>query len=194
MSFSVPLVYPQSLGQQKLTCYNNSMDFVKKYQKEIFFSFFIVICFFFTRLYRIESLPMFTDEAIYVRWSQIAKQDASWRFISLTDGKQPTFIWLTMTSMRFVSDPLLAARLVSVVAGFFTVIGLFFLGREVFHKRWIGLVSSMLYVLFPMGIVYDRMALYDSLVGTFAVWSLLLAIVLVRKLRFDTAFILGLTA
>lgn len=168
------------------------MGFVSKYKKEIFFFALLVLVFFFTRLYRLDSLPMFTDEAIYVRWAQIAKQDASWRFISLTDGKQPTFIWFVMITMRFVSDPLLAARLVSVIAGFFTVIGLFFLGKEVFHRRWIGLVSSMLYVIFPMGLVYDRMALYDSLVGAFAVWSLFFAVLLARSLRLDVALFMGL--
>ncbi|QQG41074.1 MAG: glycosyltransferase family 39 protein [Candidatus Levyibacteriota bacterium] len=170
------------------------MDFVNKYKKEIIFFALLVLLFFFTRLYRLDSLPMFTDEAIYVRWSQIAKQDASWRFISLTDGKQPTFIWTTLIMMRFVSDPLLAGRLASVMAGFFTMLGLFFLGREVFYKRWIGLISSALYVVFPMALVYDRMALYDTMVGTFAVWSLFLAILLVRNLRLDTALLLGFSA
>ena len=40
--------------------------------------------------------------------------------------------------------------------------------------------------------MYDRMALYDSLVGTFAVWSLYLEILLVRHLRLDLALILGM--
>lgn len=170
------------------------MGFLMKYKKEIFFFALLVLVFFFTRLYRLDSLPMFTDEAIYVRWAQIAKQDASWRFISLTDGKQPSFIWIAMIVMRLASDPLVGVRLVSVIAGFFTVIGLFFLGKEIFRKPWIGLISSLLYVIFPMSLVYDRMALYDSLVGTFTVWGLFIAIVLVRTLRLDVALILGMVA
>lgn len=138
-------------------------------------------------------MPIFTDEAIYLRWAQIAKNDAAWRFISLTDGKQPLFIWLTMVSMRFIKDPLLAGRLVSTGAGFMTMIGLFFLGRELFKNKWVGILSSFLYVIFPMSLVYDRMALYDSLVGTFAVWGLYIAILLVRKVSLDTALILGMT-
>ena len=140
------------------------------------------------------SLPIFTDEAIYIRWAQIAKQDANWRFISLTDGKQPMFVWLAMIVMRFVSDPLLAGRLVSVGAGFSTLIGMYFLGKELFRSNKIGLISSSLYVIFPMALVYDRMALYDSLVGTFAVWSLFFTILLARKIRLDVALLLGMTA
>src|SRR3989344_8241289 len=91
--------------------------------------------FFLTRLTHIMSLPIFTDEAIYVRWSQIARQDAAWRHISLTDGKQPLFIWIAMNIMRIVDDPLFASRLVSVLAGFGTLIGIFFLSLEIFKKK-----------------------------------------------------------
>ncbi|MBI2195608.1 MAG: glycosyltransferase family 39 protein [Candidatus Levybacteria bacterium] len=163
-----------------------------KYKVEIIAALLLVPSYLFLRLYNIMSLPLFTDEAIYVRWSQIARFDASWRFISLTDGKQPSFVWLTMTIMRFVDDPLLAGRLVSVIAGLATMIGLYLLGRELFKNKWIGLVSSFLYLIFPMALVYDRMALYDSLVGMFMVWSLYLTVLLVRTVRPDVALILGM--
>lgn len=169
------------------------MDFLKKYKLEIGILIVLLILFFFSRLYDIMSLPLFTDEAIYVRWSQIAKYDPAWRFISLTDGKQPSFVWLTMIMMKFIQDPLMAGRLVSVGAGFFTLIGLFFLGREIFHNRWVGIICSVLYLFYPMALVYDRMALYDSLVGTFTVWSLYLEILLIRRLRLDVALLLGMT-
>ncbi|MDP2649851.1 MAG: glycosyltransferase family 39 protein [bacterium] len=168
------------------------MDFLKRHKFEFFVLSALILIYFATRFYSILSLPIFTDEAIYIRWAQIAKQDANWRFISLTDGKQPMFIWLMMISLRFIQDPLLAGRVVSVGAGFLTLIGMYFLGREIFKNNKIGLISSALYVIFPMALVYDRMALYDSLVGTFAVWSLLLIIILARKVRMDASLILGM--
>lgn len=158
---------------------------------------FIVVCliiilgYFFLRLYRIDSLPLFTDEAIYVRWSQIARYDAVWRFISLTDGKQPSFVWLTMTVMRFFKDPLLAGRLISVAAGLMTLTGLFFLGKELFKNTSIGIISSLLYLFYPMALVYDRMALYDSLVGTFMIWTLYFEVLLVNRIRLDIAYTLS---
>lgn len=170
------------------------MYFLNKHRFILFVLFFITALFFISRLYNLTSLPIFTDEAIYLRWAQIAKQDANWRFISLTDGKQPMFIWLVMIMMRFVHDPLLAGRLISVGSGFITMIGLFFVGREVFGKTSLGVLSAFLYVIYPMGLVYDRMALYDSLVGTFSVWSLYLTVVLIRRFRLDTALILGMLA
>src|SRR3989338_5338177 len=168
------------------------MDFFKRYKFEILILFTLSLIYFTSRLYNILSLPIFTDEAIYIRWAQIAKQDANWRFISLTDGKQPMFIWLMMISLKFIEDLLLAGRTVSVGAGFMTLIGMYFLGREVFKSNKIGLISSALYILFPMALVYDRIALYDSLVGTFAVWALFLIVLLVRNIRLDIALILGM--
>lgn len=168
----------------------------------------IIALYFFLRLFHILSLPLFTDEAIYIRWAQIAKQDANWRFISLTDGKQPMYVWIAMIFLKFIKDPIMAGRIVSVFAGFVTTVGLFFLGNEAFKPKEkngiykifsftkesvsIGLLSSFIYVIYPFGLVYDRMALYDSLVGAFAVWSLYLLILLVKSVRLDVALITGL--
>jgi len=168
--------------------------FIKKllgYKKEFIIASILIATYLFTRIYNIMSLPLFTDEAIYVRWSQIARYDAAWRFISLTDGKQPSFVWLTMIAMKFINDPLLAGRMVSVFAGFLGMIGLYFLAREIFKNKWVGMISASLYVVFPMALVYDRMALYDSLVGAIMIWCLYLSVLLVRRVRLDIALILG---
>ena len=86
------------------------MAFIKKYAT-VLAAISLIAIYLITRLYNLLGLPIFTDEAIYIRWSQIALQDASWRFISLTDGKQPMYVWLAMIFLRFVRDPLLAGRL-----------------------------------------------------------------------------------
>lgn len=166
------------------------MNILKRFRLEIITAFSFAFLYFTTRLYQIMSLPIFTDEAIYTRWSQIARFDPNWRFISLTDGKQPSFVWVDMIIMRFVSDPLLAGRLVSVFAGFGTMIGLYFLGKTLFNKK-VGVIASFLYIIYPFALVYDRMALYDSLVATFAVWALLFETLLIKQKRLDLALILG---
>lgn len=170
------------------------LSFLKKNRIIIALFSLLIIVYFASRLVTILSLPIFTDEAIYVRWSQIGKQDPSWRFISLTDGKQPLFTWLTMFVMEFVNNPLLAGRLVSVGSGFFAMVGMFFLGKELFKNKIVGLVSSFFYVIFPFTLVYDRMALYDSVTGAFAVWSMYLCVLLFRYVRLDIALIYGMVA
>lgn len=169
------------------------MGFIKKNKFEIIASVLIVLIYFITRLTTLTILPIFTDEAIYLRWAQIASHDTNWRFISLTDGKQPLFIWVTMIIMKFIQDPLISGRLVSVFAGVFSLTGIFFLTRALFRSKICGLIAAMLYVIYPFALVYDRMALYDGLVGTFTVWGLYFSVRTVRTLRLDNAMILGIT-
>ena len=165
---------------------------LSKYSLEIKVLPIFLVLYLFTRLFRIMSLPLFTDEAIYTRWSQIARHDAAWRMISLTDGKQPSFIWAQMILIRFLDDPLLAGRLVSVGAGLVVTVGMYFLARELFKNKIVGLIAAFLYILFPMGLVYDRMALYDSMVAAFCVWTLYFHILLFKKKRLDIALIHGM--
>ena len=175
------------------------MKYMKEWYLELFSLPILVVVYFITRLYHILTLPIFTDEAIYTRWAQIAKQDSNWRFISLTDGKQPSFIWADIISMKFLHDPLLAGRIVSVIAGLITLFGIYFLTREIFKKydgkaisaRIISIIAVAIFVLYPFSLVYDRMVLYDSLVATFFVWALYFQILMVRKLRLDIAMITG---
>jgi 4-amino-4-deoxy-L-arabinose transferase-like glycosyltransferase len=167
-------------------------DFIARHKVAFIIGLILIAVYLFTRIYHLGFLPVFTDEAIYLRWAQIANQDASWRFISLTDGKQPLFIWFMMVAMRLIDDPLIAGRIISVFSGMITALGLFFLGREIFQNYRIGIIAAVLYVVYPFALVYDKMALYDSLVGTFAVWGLYGVILLVRRIRLDIALILGM--
>ena len=168
------------------------MGFIRKWRTEIIFALLIAVAYFLSRIVLLGNLPIFTDEAIYTRWAQIALNDPQWRFISLTDGKQPMFVWLAMIFMKFIEDPLVAARLVSVASGFFTLVGLWFLTLELFKSRKVAFISSLLYVVYPFAVVLDRMALYDSMVATFFFFSLYFSVLLVRRIRLDIAYTLSL--
>lgn len=170
------------------------MKFIKKNWIEIVVSFLLIVFYFSLRLSHFTSMPIFTDEAIYTRWAQIALNDASWRYISLSDGKQPLFVWVAMLFMKFISDPLVAARLVSVCTGFLTLVGLWFLSFELFKNRKVAYLTSLLYVFYPFAQINDRMALMDSMVATFSIWSLYFAILLVRKTSLSTMYTLGIAA
>jgi 4-amino-4-deoxy-L-arabinose transferase-like glycosyltransferase len=167
------------------------MKLILKYKWEILISLLLAVTYFTLRLIYLDRLPIFTDEAIYVRWAQIALHDASWRFISLTDGKQPMYVWAAMIFIKFIKDPLIAGRLVSVATGFFTMIGLFALTHELFKNKTTAFLASTLYVFYPFAVVLDRMALYDSMVAAFYVWALYFSVLLARKVRLDIALILG---
>lgn len=153
--------------------------------------FLILLLSLFLRIINLTALPIFTDEAIYIRWTQIANMDPAWRFISLTDGKQPLFIWLNMVSQRFFTEPLFAGRLISVIAGIFTTLGLFFLGKVLFNLR-VGIFCAFVWAIFPMALWHDRLTLMDSLLACFFVWGLWLEILLIKTPRLDIALFLGM--
>lgn len=159
----------------------------------ILIGFGILFLYFLTRSINLTALPIFTDEAIYIRWAQIGGQDPNWRFISLTDGKQPLFPWIMMVSLRLFADPLLAGRIVSVSAGALTLVGLVMLSYELFRSKKIILIVAFMYILSPFSLTYDRLALYDSLSAALAIWSLYFSILLVRYRRLDVALLLGMS-
>lgn len=151
----------------------------------------IVGLFLVTRLVNLTNIPIFTDEAIYLRWAQIGLSDPRWRFISLIDGKQPLLIWLFFPALKLITDPLVAGRLVSVIAGFAGMVGMGLFGWYLTKSKRAGLIAAFLYVVIPFYMVYDRLAIYDGLLGALAVWSLFLTYLLAKNQRLDIALLLG---
>jgi len=158
----------------------------------IFFGILIIFLFFFLRLINLTIFPVFCDEAIYIRWAQIMKSEPTLRFLPLSDGKQPLFMWLTMPFLKFFSDPLFAGRIVSVLAGFGSLVGIFFLSLVLFDSKKIAFLSSLIYTFVPYSVFFERMALVDSLLNCFGIWSLVISVLLIKHQRPDLAMIGGI--
>lgn len=160
-------------------------------KNDLFLSFLLIITYFVTRLTNITIQPIFSDEGIYIHWAKVAWHDAAWRFVSLTDGKQPLQTWLTIPFLKlFPDNALLAGRLFAVFGGIISLVGVFLLLNYIFDKKtafW----GSFIYVLTPYFLFYDRMALVDSYVNAAVIWILFLSIILIKERRLDTALILG---
>ncbi len=92
-------------------------------------------------------------------------------FISLHDGVPPLFPWLLALVQQFPLDPILAARILSVLAGGGTIVALFALGRAWASWR-AGVIAAILYIACPFALFTDRIGLLD---GMLALWSLLAA-------------------
>ena len=171
------------------------IDFFKKNfsKKHLLIGFFIIILFLFTRLINLDKFPIFCDEGIYIRWAKVAWKDASWRFISLTDGKQPLQTWGTIPFLKlFPENALLAGRLFGVIGGLISLIGVFSLSFYLFGKKT-AFITSFLYLITPYFLFYERMALVDSWVNAGSVWILFLLIYLVKERKLSASLILGLT-
>jgi hypothetical protein len=158
----------------------------------------IIVFGFILRLINLTILPVFCDEAIYIRWSQIMASEPTLRFLPLSDGKQPFFMWVLMFYVKRLSDPLFAGRLLSAVSGIGSMIGLFFLTYYIFKSKISALFASILWAISPLSLFFDRMALVDSMLTCFGIWTLFLSLVTATTLRLDvamiTGFILGLAS
>src|SRR3990167_4627636 len=150
----------------------------------------IFILYVITRFVNIQVIPIFTDEAIYTYWSKVALNDPANRFISLEDGKQPIFIWLAAVFQKFIEDPLIASRLVSAFAGIGSLIGIYFVSKELFNVK-VARFSLLLYVILPFTLLYDRLALFDSLLTMLGISAVLFTIKMAKEPRLDTAMLNG---
>ena len=151
----------------------------------------LIAAYFFTRLINLTIIPIFTDEAIYLRWAQIALGDPRWRFISLIDGKQPLLIWLFLPALKIISDPLVAGRLVSVLMGSIALLGMVVFGWYLTKKARGGFIAGILYLVIPFFLHYDRLAIYEALFVAITVWTLFVSYLFAQKQRLDLALILG---
>ncbi len=150
----------------------------------------IAVLFFALRLPNLTLQPIFADEAIYIRWAQIMRAEPTLRFISLSDGKTPLFMWVLMPLLKVFSDPLYAGRLLSVISGLMTLLGAFFLGWRFINLRT-GIIAAFLVAITPFMVFFDRLSLVDTMLAAFSIWSLNFALLLAQKTRLDLAMILG---
>lgn len=150
----------------------------------------LTILYFVLRLPNLTLLPVFADEAIYIRWAQVMKAEPTLRFLPLSDGKTPLYMWMMMPILKVFSDPLFAGRILSVFTGYFTFLGILFIGWRFINVR-VGLWAGFLMVITPFFVFFDRMALVDSTLAAFSVWSIALGLLIIKYPRFDLGMILG---
>lgn len=163
----------------------------KEWKWTVLFLFLILLFGFLIRFINLTMLPIFVDEAIYVRWSQVMAIEPTLRFLPLSDGKQPLYMWVLMFLIKYFNDLLFIARLISVFTGIGTAVGVFTLSYLLFKNKFVSLVSLLLYILSPFTFFFDRMALVDSMLSMFGVWTAVFGYLTAKYKRLDLAMITG---
>lgn len=165
-------------------------EFLK--EKKTLYTLFLILSFgFLIRIINLTHFPIFVDEAIYVRWSQVMKAESTLRFLPLSDGKQPLFMWVTIPFLKLFSDPLFAGRIVSVLSGVGTIFGVFVISFLLFRSKKTSLVTAFAYSISPFSVFFDRLALVDSLLAFFSVWLFVFSFLTFKTKRLDFAMISG---
>jgi len=160
-------------------------------KRDIIAVFALILLFFTVRLINLDKWPQFSDEGIYINWAKVAWKDASWRFISVTDGRQPLQTWATIPLLKLFSpNDLFAGRMFAVVSGFAGFTGMFALLYYLWGKK-AAYIGALLYIFLPYLVFYERIALVDAAVNAGFIWILFLSFVLIRTRRLDIAIIMG---
>jgi len=178
---------------------------------KILLTIFLIFLYFFSRLQNLTSIPVFCDEAIYIRWAQIIQSEETLRFIPQSDGKQPLFMWLNAITLKLFSDPLVSGRIISVFAGFsiavlISLISVVIIGYQDNQKNIFEFIKNnlnkhyslflfvfLIYCLTPFAFFFDRLALADNLLSFFGVLSLFLSLLLSKFPNFNLSILLGLS-
>ncbi len=142
--------------------------------------FFVLFLFSITRLLNLTGFPIFTDEAIYIHWAQLMRNDWNDIFISKMDGKQPLYMWLVALALNLKVDPLITGRCITIFASLCSIVGIFYIGKALFNSR-IGFFAVLSWVFCPYLLFFDRLALVDGLLTAFGVWSVVAAIYILKN-------------
>lgn len=165
--------------------------FWQKWEKSILMGLGIFVLALFLRIYNLTTLPVFGDEAIYIRWAQIMKAEPGLRFVPLSDGKQPLFMWTIIPFLKIIADPLFAGRAVSMMTGLGSLLGVFALTFYLFKSKKLALIAGLIYAISPFSVFFDRMALVDSMLTMFGIWTLLGTVLIAKTPRLDVAMLTG---
>ncbi|MDP3888519.1 MAG: phospholipid carrier-dependent glycosyltransferase [bacterium] len=142
---------------------------------------FLITLYLATRFFNLLALPIFNDESIYLHWGQIMTGVPNNAFYSLFDGKPPFILWLFGFFQNLPIDPLVAGRLVSILFGLGTLIGIIQLARLIKFSQKAQILVSLLYIFNPLMLFFDRLAILDSPISAIFIWVLYCSLSLGRS-------------
>jgi hypothetical protein len=156
----------------------------------LFGSIVLILIYWVTRLYAIESAPFFIDEGLHVVFSEATLEVSPVAYAS----KYYLFsIWWWSFFNVPAGDPVWISRAVTVLActiGLASSIGL---GRMI-AGVWGALLVGLIYLFSPYHMFYERLALADPISAAGVVTALYFGYRLTRRSRLIDAFLCGLSA
>lgn len=117
-----------------------------------------VALYFVTRMWGLNVLPIFLDEAVHLQWAE--RLFGEGRILRPIGSGRLLAIAAYGLALPF-EDRLFAARAIAAFAGVLTLVFTMLLSRRLFGAR-ASLVAGALYILSPFALTYDRLALSDG--------------------------------
>ena len=154
----------------------------------------MIIFYLLVQLFKLTALPVFADEAIYIRWGQIIIDDwQRYLFYPMNDGKTPLLMWLIVPLQFLFKNQLFAARLVSVLAGLVSLVFAALISFELFEKKKTAYLTMFLYSILPFTFFYNRLAITDSLMFANLTMAYYFSVKFIKKQKLISLFLLSLS-
>lgn len=149
------------------------------------------VLFLLTRLINIDTFPSNSDEGRHVlrAYATVAHGDI---FIGLRESLKQFHVWVLALILPFFQNGLLAGRLLSVGCGLAGTYVCYQLTKLFFPEHRIGYLAAWFYLVSPMALFYDRLAMTESMLGLLIGISLILSVHLWRRASYNWAVALGL--
>lgn len=149
----------------------------------------LVALFLASRLIHLLALPIFVDEGMHI--SRAQRMLATGNFLHETLAGKFLHIWLLISIVNWPGNPLMAARALSAITGLASGIATFYLARLLWPRQNIGWIAALIYLVLPLPLINDRMALADSLLTVLTTLILILSFKLIRQPSSATGYALG---
>lgn len=141
----------------------------------------MIVLYFLLHLFHLTALPVFADESIYIRWSQLIIDDAGrYFFYPMNDGKTPLLMWLMVPALHFFTDQLFAGRIVSVLAGGISVSFIFLILNKLKENK-AAFLAMFLAIINPFIFFHNRLAITDALLLTNLIIAYYFTLILVKS-------------
>lgn len=137
----------------------------------------ISVVYLLAHLYSLTTFPVFADEAIYIRWAQLIRDDwQRYLLFPLNDGKTPLYMWVLSLTQSLTHDQLASARLVSVLVGLAQLWVTAGIVRALGGRPKTQLLAMGLTAILPFWFFQHQVALIDGMLALWisvSVWCLL---------------------
>jgi len=151
------------------------MKFLSPKNKLIILGIILLIAGIF-RFWQIFQIPpgLYPDEAINGNDAWLSLTQNKWSvFYPENNGREGLFIWLIALSLKIFGPQIWAIRIVSAVIGFLTVLGMYYLAKEIFKSKpeIIALLSSFFLAVSFWHTNFSRIGFRAILVPFCLVWG-----------------------
>ncbi|MBU2109422.1 glycosyltransferase family 39 protein [Patescibacteria group bacterium] len=149
----------------------------------------------FFRLWQIGTIPpgLYPDEAMNGNNALEALHTGEYKvFYPENNGREGLYINIVALSLKIFGNEPWALRLVSALFGILTVLGLYFLTKELFKKESIALFASFFLAASFWHIMFSRIGFRAIMAPAFLVWSLFFLFLALRKNNFTYSILSGL--